>query len=63
MCHCICILGGEYLSRKIQLPGIAYPVEGKLFQVQKVFRQTTLLRGRGYEAGQTMALTHVLCIY
>ena len=54
---------GSNPSRKIQLLGIAHPVVGTPFQVQGVFRNTTLLRGRDYEAGQFVALIHVLCIY
>ena len=46
--------------RRIQLLGIAHHVVGSPFQV---FRQTALLRGRDYEAGQTVALIHFLCIY
>ena len=49
--------------RGSSLLGIAHPVEGKLFQVHGVFRKTTLLRGRDNEAGWTVALIHVLCIY
>ena len=45
------------------LLGIAHPVEGKLFQVRGVLGKTAPLRGRDYEAGRTVALIHVLCIY
>ena len=45
---------------RIQLLGIAHPVVGSPFQV---FKQMTLLRGRDYEAGRTVALIHILCIY
>ena len=31
---------------RLSLLGIAHPVEGKLFQVQGVFRETELTRGR-----------------
>ena len=48
---------------KILLLGIAHPFVGSPFQVQGVFRKTALLRGRDYEAGRTVALIHVLCIY
>ena len=54
---------GSNPCRIIPLLGIAHPVEGKLFQVREVYRKTVLLRGRDYEAGQTVALIHVLCIY
>ena len=49
--------------RKIQLLGIAHPVVGFPFQVHEVQEKTTLLRGRDFEAGRTVALSHVLCIY
>ena len=49
--------------RKISLLGIAHPVVGSPFKVQGVLRKTVLLRGRDYEAGWTVALIHVLCIY
>ena len=54
---------GSNPCRGSSLLGIAHPVEGKLFQVQGVFGKTALLRGRDYEAGRTVALIHVLCIY
>ena len=38
--------GGSNPCRIIPLLGIAYPVEGKLFQVQGVFGKTMLIRGR-----------------
>ena len=49
--------------RGSSLLGIAHYVEGILFQVQGVLGKTTLLRGRDYEAGRTVGLIHVLCIY
>ena len=54
---------GSNPCRRSSLLGIAHPVEGKLFQVQGIFGNTTLLRGWDYEAGRTVALIHVLCIY
>ena len=54
---------GSNPYRIIPLLGFAHPVEGKLFKVHGVFRQTSLLRGCDYEAGRTMALIHVSCIY
>ena len=42
---------------------LARPVVGPPIEVQDRYRQTTLLRGRDYEAGWTVALIHVLCIY
>ena len=53
---------GSNLCRGSSLLGTAHPVEGKLFQVQGVFRKTVLLKGRDYETGRTVALIHVLCI-
>ena len=54
---------GSNPRRRLSLLGITHPVVGSPFQVQEVFRKTALLRGRDYEAGRTMALIHVLCIY
>ena len=54
---------GSNPRRKISLLGIAHPVVGSPFQVQGVFRKTTLLRDWDYEAGKTVTLIHVLCIY
>ena len=54
---------GNNPCRGSSLLGIAYPVEGKLFQVHGVFGKRTLLRGWDYEAGRTVALIHVLRIY
>ena len=44
-CHYMCILVGSNPCRRLSLQGIAHPVEGSLFQVQGVFRKTTLIRG------------------
>ena len=38
---------------------LAHPVVGPPFQVQDMCRQTVLLRGQHYEAGQIVALIHV----
>ena len=54
---------GTNPCRILSLLGIAHPVEGKLFQVPGVFGKKALLRGRDFEAGQIVALIHVLCIY
>ena len=40
---------GSNPCRKLSLLGIAYPVEGSLFQVQGVYRRTELTRGRVLE--------------
>ena len=45
-CHYMCTKVGSNPCRKLSLLGIAHPVEGTLFQVQGVFRKTTLIRGR-----------------
>ena len=37
---------GSNPRKKLSLLGIAHPVEGSLFQVQGVYRRTTLTRGR-----------------
>ena len=52
--------GGGNLCRIIQLLGIAYPVEGTLFQVQGVFGKTTLIRGR-FEKKADMWLWYLFC--
>ena len=44
--HDMCTLVGSNPCRKLSLMGIAHPVEGSLFQVQGVYRRTTLTRGR-----------------
>ena len=51
---------GSNPCRRLSLLGFAHPVVGPPFQVHK---KTALLRGRDYEAGRTVALIHVLCIY
>ena len=43
------VLGRHNPCRKISLLGIAYPIEGSLFQVQGVYRRTALTRGRVLE--------------
>ena len=42
------------------LLGIAHPVEGSLFQVQGVYKKTTLTRGRILEESRVMALVFIL---
>ena len=54
---------GSNPCKKISLLSIAHPVMGSPFQVQGLFKKTTLLKGRDYEAGRIVALIHVLCIY
>ena len=54
---------GSNPCRGSSLLGIAHSVEGKLFQVHGLFGKTTLFRGRDYEAGRTVTLIHVFCIY
>ena len=41
---------------------LTHPVVGPPFQVQDMCRQRVLLRGQHYEAGQIVALIHVLYI-
>ena len=36
---------GSNPRRKLSLLGFAHPVEGSLYQVQRVYRRTTLTRG------------------
>ena len=47
---------GSKPCRRLSLLGFAHPVEGSLFQVQGVFRKTTLTRGRFSEESQIVAL-------
>ena len=56
-------LVGSNPCRRLSLLGFAHLVVGSPFQVQDRYRQITLLRGWDYEAGQIVALIHVLCIY
>ena len=46
--------------RNISLLGIAHPVVGPPFQVQGVYRETALQRGRDCEEGRHVALTILL---
>ena len=59
----MCTLVGNSPCRIYLYWALANPVVGPLFQVQDRYRQTVLLRGRDYEAGRTVALILVLCIY
>ena len=45
---------------KLSLLGFAHPVEGSLFQVQGVYRRTTLTRGRVLEEIRVVALIFFL---
>ena len=47
---------GSNPCRRLSLLGFAHPIEGSLFQVQGVFRKTTLIRGRFLEECQIVAL-------
>ena len=51
---------GSNPRRKLSLLGFAHPVEGSLFQVQGVYRRTTLIRGRVLEESRVVALVFVL---
>ena len=51
---------GSNPRRKLSLLGFAHPVEGSLFQVQGVYRRTTLIRGRVLEESRVMALVFVV---
>ena len=63
MIICMSTLVGNSPYRIYLYLALAHPVKGPPFQVQDRYRQTTLLRGRDYEAGRTVALILVLCIY
>ena len=49
---------GSNSYRRLSLLGFSHPVVEPPFQVHE---KTALFRGRDYEAGQTVALIHVLC--
>ena len=51
---------GSNPCRKLSLLGIAHPVKGSLFQVQGVYRRTTLTRGYVLEESRVVALVFVL---
>ena len=53
---------GSNPCRKLSLLGIAHPVEGSLFQVQGVYRRTTLTRGRVLEESRIVDLVFSFCI-
>ena len=45
---------------RLSLLGIAHPVEGLLFQVQRVYGRTALTRGRFLEETHILALVFIL---
>ena len=51
---------GSNPCRRLQLLGIAHPVEETLFQVQGVFEKTALIRCRFLEESQVVALEFIL---
>ena len=51
---------GSNPSRRLSLLGIAHHVEESLFQVQGVYRRTTLTRGRVLEESRVVALVFIL---
>ena len=58
----MCISVGNSPCRTYLYLALAHPVVEPSFQVQDMCKQTMLLRGRDYEAGQIVALIHVLYI-
>ena len=58
--HDMCTKVGNNPRRKLSLLGFAHLVEGSLFQVQGVYRRTTLTRGRILEECRVVALVFVL---
>ena len=52
---------GSNPCRRLSLLGIAHPVERSLFQVQGVYKKTTLTRDRVLEESQIVALVFI-CI-
>ena len=57
--HDMCTYVGSNPCRKLSLLGIAHPIERSLFQVQGVYRRTTLTRGRVLEESRVVALVFV----
>ena len=51
---------GSNPCKRLSLLGIPHPVEGSLFQVQGVFRKTTLIRGL-FEKKADMWLWYLFC--
>ena len=45
VCHDMCTQVGSNPCRRLSLLGFAHHVKGSLFQVQRVYRRTTLTRG------------------
>ena len=50
---------GSNPCRKLSLLGFAHPVVGSLFQVQGVYKRTTLTRDRVLEESRVVALVFV----
>ena len=59
-CHDKCTLVRSNPCRKLSLLDIAHFVEGSLFQVQGVYRRTTLTRGRVLKESWIVALVFIL---
>ena len=59
-CHDMCTWVGSNPCRKLSLLGIAHHVEGSLFQVQGVYRRTTVTRGCVLEDSRVVALVFIL---
>ena len=51
---------GSNPCKRLSLMGIAHPVVGPSFQVQRVYRETVLRRGCDCEEGRHVALTILL---
>ena len=60
-CHDMCTQVGSNPCRKLSLVGIAHPVEGSLFQVQRVYRRTALTGGHVLEESRIVDLVFILC--
>ena len=54
---------GSNPCRKLSLLGFAHPIDGSLFQVQGVYRETTLTRGHVLEESQIVALMSLYNMY
>ena len=59
-CHDMCTWVGSNPCGRLSPLGFAHPVEGSLFQVQGVYRRTTLTTGRVLEENRIVVLVFIL---
>ena len=60
VCYDMCTWVGSNPRKKLSLLGFAHSVKGSLFQVQGVYRRTTLTRGHVLEESWVVTLVFVL---